>query len=215
MKLLREAIKDVSFNYDGTEKRHYIEGIFMQGEIVNANNRKYPIEVLERACDVYRSEYIVTNRSVGELNHPDNPNIDMERACIKTVSLERQGNDIIGKALVLSFSKGPIIEGMIRDNIQIAVSSRGLASIDKFDGIELVQDDLVICSAADVVYDPSAPRAFVTPIMESKEWYVENGVFIPKSIELAESILKKAVGSKNLDEAYLKAAKILSDSIRF
>lgn len=215
MKLLREAIHDVVFDMNNPDKRLYIEGIFMMGEIVNANGRKYPIEVLEAACARYTQEKISTGRSLGELNHPDNPDIDFERACIRTVSLHREGNNIIGKALVLSTAKGPLIEGLIRDGVQVAVSSRGLASVNKYDGVELVQDDLHICAAADVVYDPSAPEAFVTPLMENREWYIENGLFVSKTIELVESNLKKAVGKKSLEEAYMKAARDLARSIRF
>ncbi len=214
MKLLKEAIQSAVFDMQNPEKRLYIEGIFMQGEIVNANGRLYPIAVLEKACDTYRTDFIETNRSVGELNHPDSPIIDMERACIKTVSLERRGNDIYGKAMVLSFAKGPIIEGMYRDGIQIAVSSRGLASVNKFDGVEHVQDDFQICAAADVVYDPSAPKAFVNPILENKEWYIENGVILPKTMDIAEKAVKSARGKTQINEAMSVAAKLFAEAIR-
>jgi len=214
MKLLREAVQEVFFDKESPDKRLYIEGIYMQGEIVNANGRKYPIEVLEKACDIYTREKIQTGRSLGELNHPDSPDIDFERAAIRTISLRREGESINGKALVLNSAKGRCIEGLIRDGVTVAVSSRGLASVDKIGGIEVVQEDFHICAAADVVYDPSAPDAFVTPIMENKEWYIENGAYLARPINMAEKMIRSARGKSQIDEAIKIAARLFSESIR-
>lgn len=220
MKLLKEKINDFSYVLEGNDgnpdsKRMYIEGIFMMGEIVNENGRKYPIGVLEKASDVYTKTMISKGRSVGELNHPDTPNINYERAAIKTVELRREGNNIYGKALVLSSAFGPLIAGLISDGVQVGVSSRGLASVDKYDGVELVQEDFLICAAADVVSDPSAPDAFVNHVMEAKEWLVKDGLIVPKLFEETKTMIDKAKGRKSIDEAINNAARLFSNAIRF
>lgn len=183
MKLIREELLETKAIIT-EEKDMYIEGIFMQGEIVNGNKRMYPITVLESAVNKYMPT-IEGNRALGELNHPSGPSIDYERAAIKTVSLVREGNNYMGKAKLLSTPLGELCKGLINDGVQLAVSSRGLGSIQKNDeGVDVVQEDFTIAAAADIVSEPSAPDAFVQGVMEGKEWvYGDGGILVEKKVE--------------------------------
>jgi hypothetical protein len=211
--LIREKIENFSARPEEDGKKMYIEGIFLQGEIVNGNGRKYPIGVLDEAVSRYNEEFIKTNRAGGELNHPESPEINPERLCIRTVSLEKEGNNYIGKALVLSTPLGQLVRNLIEDEYQIAVSSRGLASVRMEGDVEVIENDFYICAAADVVSNPSAPDAFVQGVMEGRQWIYENGFFRPQALEEAKKKIKKAP-AKNLDVVMREAVKSIFDSIQ-
>lgn len=215
MKLIRERINDVAFLKEEAtgEKpgRLYIEGIFMMGEIRNANGRIYPMKVLESAVESYTKDMIKSNRAVGELNHPETPQLNYERACIKTVSLRREGNNYVGKALVLSSPMGKLVESLINDEVQIAVSSRGLASVSEENGSDVIQDDFQICAAADVVSDPSAPDAFVQGVMENRNWVFENGIWTAKSVSDFKTSIRKSGGKHSAEKIQSAVSRLFSE----
>lgn len=215
MFLIREQIKDFSTvreSVDSLEKL-YIEGIFLQGEIENGNGRMYPIGVLDEAVARYNEEFIKTKRAGGELNHPDSPDINPERLCIRTVSLEKQGNNYWGKALVLSTPLGNLVKNLIADEYQIAVSSRGLASTENRNGVDIIQNDFYICAAADVVSNPSAPDAFVQGVMENRKWIYENGFFREQVLDDIKRNIKKTPANR-LQPAMIDAMKRAFASIQ-
>ena len=206
MKLLSEAVKDAFFSRDGTHL--YLEAIYLQGEIRNGNDRIYPIGILTSAVSQYQTEFIDTRRACGELNHPDHPQINFERACIRTISLVQDGNNFIGKALVLDTPLGLLVQSLHKGDVNIGVSSRGLASVvEQRDGSELIQDDFYICAAADVVSDPSAPDAFVKGVMERKEWLVENGIIREKRLREVNEIANLSVKKKVTKEDFARLAR--------
>lgn len=217
MYLIREQIKDFQIKSESSDsggpKQYFIEGIFLQSELVNGNGRKYPKSVMEIAVERYIKEFVNTKRALGELNHPDSPDVNPERACIKIISLEQEGNDFIGKAQVLSTPLGQLVRNLIDDDVQLAVSSRGLASVEMQGDVEVISDDFYICTAADVVHNPSAPDAFVNGIMEGKQWIYENGLFVERVVESAKSKIKNAP-AKRLREETLAAVKSIFDSIK-
>jgi hypothetical protein len=181
MKFLVEQYDTSQFsvvNEAADKKGLYITGPFIQMDVVNGNNRIYPSEYIPSQIDKYIVEKINTDRAVGELNHPNHPEVNYERACIKIVELTRQGSDYYGKAKVLeSLPLGNIVAGLLREGVKIGVSSRALGSLKtRHDGVKIVQPDYRLMTAADVVSEPSAPDALVTAIMESKEWVFENGI---------------------------------------
>lgn len=181
MKLLVEQYATDQFaviNESDGKKGLYITCPFIQMDVVNGNRRIYPSEYIPAQIDKYISEKIKTDRALGELNHPNHPEVNYERACIKIVELTRQGSDYIGKAKVLeSLPLGSIVAGLVREGVKIGVSSRALGSLKtRPDGVKIVQPDYKLMTAADVVSEPSAPDALVTAIMESKEWVFENGI---------------------------------------
>ena len=157
----------------------YIEGRFLVGDEVNRNNRMYKMDTLRQEVARYTKEYIDSNRALGELGHPDTPSLNLERVSHKIVSLKEDGNTFYGKALILGTPYGQIVENFINNDIQVGVSSRALGSLQQTkEGYNLVQDDLRLATAADIVADPSAPGAFVQGIMENKDWMMIDGKFV-------------------------------------
>lgn len=207
MKLIRETVEQVKYLTETTEngkKNLFIEGTFLVGDTVNRNNRMYKMDTLRREVGRYDEEYIKTNRALGELGHPDTPTLNLERVSHKIVSLVEDGNTFYGKALVLETPYGQIVRNFIDNDVSIGVSSRALGSlVQTKEGYNLVQDDLKLATAADIVADPSAPGAFVQGIMENKEWMFVDGKFIETDIDYAKRQIRKA-SSQQLEQVALK-----------
>ena len=161
----------------GADKKMYIKGVFMQSDIVNRNKRLYPKPIMERALGVYKTNYVDQNRAVGELGHPKTPSINPERVSHKIVNLRMEGKNVHGKALVLNTASGQTVKQLFDGDVNLGVSSRGAGSLrqDPVKGYNIVQEDFIISTAADIVLDPSAPDAFVDAILEGKEWIFEEG----------------------------------------
>jgi hypothetical protein len=207
MKLIKEVVESVKCITENTEdgkKKLFIEGTFLVGDKVNKNNRMYKMDTLRNEVTRYTKELIESNRALGELGHPDTPSINLDRACIKILSLSEDGNTFRGKALVLETPYGQIVKNLIDSDVNLGVSSRALGSLVMTkEGYNLVQDDLRLATAADVVADPSAPGAFVQGIMENKEWMMIEGKFVEMDFDRAKTQIKRA--SKNqLEDVALK-----------
>lgn len=174
---------EIRLEDNGSGKNMYIEGVFMQDTITNRNHRRYPKDVMTGAVSKYMEEKVATNRALGELNHPNSPTVDPERASHRIVDIQEDGNDWVGKALVLNTPMGNLVRGLIEGGTSIGVSSRGLGSVKPVeDNITEVQADFGV-AAVDVVYDPSAPSAFVNGIMEGVEYFMEDGILRPHMVE--------------------------------
>ena len=207
MKLITETIESVKYLTEASEngKKHlYIEGTFLVGDQVNRNNRMYKMDTLRQEVKRYNEEYIKTNRALGELGHPDTPSLNLERVSHKIVSLVEDGNTFYGKALILETPYGQIVKNFIENDIQVGVSSRAMGSVVQTrEGYNLVQDDLRLATAADIVADPSAPGAFVNGIMENKEWLFVGGRFVEVDFDDAKKQIR-AASSKQIEEVALK-----------
>jgi hypothetical protein len=207
MKLISETVENVKYLTEESEdgkKRMFIEGTFLVGDRVNKNNRMYKMSTLRNEVTRYTKELIETNRALGELGHPDTPSINLDRACIKITSLQEDDNTFRGKALVLDTPYGQIVKNLIENDVNLGVSSRALGSLSMTrEGYSLVQDDLRLATAADVVADPSAPGAFVQGIMENKEWMLIDGKFVEADFEHAKKTIQRASKSQ-IEEAALK-----------
>ena len=163
MRLIAEEITQVKFlseEKDG-KRSHFIEGVFLQAEIENKNGRKYPFKTLEREVAKYEESTINKGRALGELGHPDGPSINLDRVSHKILSLKGEGNNFIGRAKILDTPMGNIAKNLLDEGVQLGVSSRGMGSLQKVEGVNVVQDDFMLATAADIVADPSAPDAFV------------------------------------------------------
>lgn len=194
MKLITEQ-NDVELTYiteekDG-KKQLVIEGVFMQADQKNRNGRIYPKAVLENAVNKYDSEQVSKGRAVGELNHPEGPTINLDKVSHKITELNWQGNNVVGKATVLNTPMGQIVQGLMEGGVQLAVSSRGMGSLEPKNGTNYVKGDFML-NAIDVVQDPSAPQAFVNGVMEGVEWIMENGTFRAQEIEKLETEIKRS-----------------------
>ena len=178
MRLIAEEITDVQFLEEEKEgkKNYFIEGIFLQAELKNRNNRMYPLATLQKEVAKYNENYIQSGRALGELGHPDGPSINLDRVSHKIISLKEDGNNFIGKAKLLDTPMGRIAKDLLGEGVKLGVSSRGMGSIRKEENCNVVMDDFMLATAADIVADPSAPDAFVNGIMEGKEWVWDNGV---------------------------------------
>jgi hypothetical protein len=195
---------DILTEGKGDSKRLYIAGPFLQAEKVNRNNRVYPQHIMDAAVNRYIEDYVKQNRALGELNHPAEPMVNPERAAIMTTELKKDGIYYIGKAKVLSTPMGKIVENLLNDGVKIGVSSRGLGSLKSTrEGINEVQSDFMLTTAADVVFDPSAQSSFVEGVMESCEWIMESGVLKPIELEEHRQMILRAK-KKDLMEAKLK-----------
>lgn len=203
MKLITEFNDSVKtrlvLNESTKEKQYFIEGIYAQSEVKNRNGRIYPKNILFKGVDEFVKNYVNTHRAYGELNHPDSPAINLERACILIKELKKSGNDIVGKSIVLDTPMGQILKGILSGGGQVGVSTRALGSVKENDeGAEVVQDDFIL-NTIDVVSDPSAPNAFVNGIMESCEWFRQGNKFI-KQTERAKKRINEAIRSTRIKE---------------
>ena len=200
MKLITETyfteVKTITEEKDG-KKNLYIEGTFLVGDTVNKNNRMYKMDTLRNEVARYDKEYVQTNRALGELGHPDTPTINLERVSHKIVSLNENGKTFYGKAKILETPYGQIVKNFIDNDVSVGVSSRALGSLEpQKEGYNLVQDDLKLATAADIVADPAAPGAFVNGIMENKEWMFVEGRFVEADFDKAKKQIKEATKSE-------------------
>ena len=205
MKLITETIEDVQVITEGKgdSKKLYIEGVFLQSELKNRNGRMYPFSVLQKEVNRYNEEYIKTSRALGELGHPDGPTVNLDRVSHRIVSLEEDGTNFRGKAQILDTPMGKIASSLLGEGVKLGVSSRGMASIDKREDCNVVMDDFMLATAADIVADPSAPDAFVNGIMEGKEWAWDNGILKETKVAKYQSYMNNAT-RKNLEERTLR-----------
>lgn len=200
MKLLTEVtelIEIVSECVDGKPNDYFIEGIFIQCEEPNRNSRKYMMEYMQPEVDRYVTEYVNKNRAFGELGHPENPTINLDRVSHLITSLDQKGTTYVGRAKILDTPNGKIVKAFIDGGCMLGVSTRGLGSLKQEGKYSVVQPDYKIMTAADIVADPSAHEAFVEAVMESKEWVWNNGAVKEVTID---SYKKKLTTSTRLQE---------------
>ena len=186
MKLISEEAIEVNFvteEDDNKKKNYFIEGIFMQSETKNRNGRVYPKVILQKEVKRYTEKFINTKRAFGELGHPDGPTVNLERVSHMITELVEDGDNFLGRAKIMDTPYGKIVKNLIDEGAKLGVSSRGMGSLKPVqDGLQEVQNDFYLATAADIVADPSAPDAFVSGIMEGKEWGWDNGLLKEKEI---------------------------------
>ncbi len=207
MKLITEHFDNLEYlteEKDG-QKNTYIEGVFMQAESKNRNGRIYPKEVLFSAVDKYVTEQVKPGRAVGELDHPEGPQINLDKVSHKITELRANGNDVVGKAQILNTPMGKIVEGLIQGGVKLGVSSRGMGTVENSQAGNIVKDDFLLATV-DIVQDPSAQGAFVNGIMEGVEWIWDNGILKAQQLEKYETEVRKA-SSKELTNVQEKVFK--------
>ena len=206
MKLITEVHESIEYiseaNEDG-EKEFFIEGVFMQANQKNRNGRVYPTEVLQREVTRYNKEYVEKNRAFGELGHPQGPTINLERVSHMIKELKQDGDNFMGKAKIMDSPYGNIVKNLIREGASLGVSSRGMGSLKAKNGVNEVQSDFYLATAADIVADPSAPDAFVEGIMEGVEWVYEGGKWVEQFVEQAQQEIH-SVSKAELEETKLR-----------
>ena len=207
MKLITEEVARVKFIVEGKgdKKRMYIEGVFLQGEIKNRNGRMYPISTLSKEVNRYNESFVKKGRALGELGHPEGPTVNLDRVSHKITSLVQEGNNFRGKAQLLSTPMGKIAQNLIGEGVTLGVSSRGVGSLkEDLHGCKVVGEDFMLATAADIVADPSAPDAFVSGIMEGKEWVWEGGILREQQAAQTQKRINTLVDQKRLEEKKLE-----------
>ena len=206
MKLITEEVARVKFIVEGkgAQKKMFIEGVFLQGEIKNRNGRMYPINTLAKEVNRYNESFVKKGRALGELGHPEGPTVNLDRVSHKITSLVQEGNNFKGKAQLLSTPMGKIAQNLIGEGVTLGVSSRGVGSLkEDLHGCKVVGEDFMLATAADIVADPSAPDAFVSGIMEGKEWIWEGGILREQLAEKTQKRINTLVDQKKLEEQKL------------
>jgi hypothetical protein len=173
------------------EKNYIIEGVFAQADTKNRNGRIYPREVMEQAVDKYNTEQVMTKRSVGELNHPEGPTVNLDKVSHLITELKFEGSNVMGRASILNTPNGMVVKGLLDGGVQLGVSTRGMGSLQNQNGAMIVKDDFIL-NTVDIVQDPSAPTAFVNGIMEGVDWIWNNGILERQDIEKIETEIKNA-----------------------
>ena len=205
MKLISEIVEQVQVITEEKSKDLYLEGVFLQSELANRNNRIYPKAVMEKEVTRYMKEYVDANRAFGELGHPEGPTINLDRVSHIITSLKEDGNNYIGRAKILNTPMGNIVRGLVEGGAQLGVSSRGMGTLKERDGgINEVQSDFYLATAADIVADPSAPDAFVQGIMENKEWLFVNGSWTYQNIDETKKLIEQT-SLRQLQEVKMRA----------
>ena len=204
MRLIKEFNESINYltedSKDPKKPNVFIEGVFLQSDLKNKNGRVYPKEIMQREVNRYVNESVNTKRAYGELGHPEGPTVNLDRVSHMIVSLKEDGSNWIGKAKIMDTPMGKIVKELISEGAQLGVSARGLGSLKERNGINEVQDDFMLATAADIVADPSAPDAFVSGIMEGREWVFVNGKWTEQDIEESQAIIN-STSQKDLEEA--------------
>ena len=195
MKLITEVLEDsvqyiTEANAEG-EKEYFIEGVFMQANKPNRNGRIYPTSILENEVKRYNKEYVMKNRAFGELGHPQGPTINLERVSHMIKELYQDGDNFVGRAKIMDSPYGSIVKNLIKEGASLGVSSRGMGSLKTKNGVNEVQKDFYLATAADIVADPSAPDAFVEGIMEGVDWVMNGGKWVETFVEKSQDEIKR------------------------
>ena len=195
MKLIKELNEELSCLTEGSgaDKKYFMEGIAMQGDIVNRNKRRYAMDVLRPEVSRYNKEFVEQKRAFGELGHPAGPTINLDRVSHMFTELREEGSNYVGRALVMDTPSGKIAKNFIDIGAKLGWSSRALGSLKmNREGINEVQNDFMLSTPGDIVADPSAPDAFVQGIMEGTEWLfnIETGSFSYKNAEQIKEIIQ-------------------------
>ena len=210
MKLIREEIENVEVIVEerGGKKNLYIEGVFLQGDIKNRNGRMYPANTLGREVARYNEAFVNKGRALGELGHPDGPTVNLDRVSHKITSLRQEGANFVGRAKILNTPMGSIAKNLLDEGVKLGVSSRGVGSVSmNNEGVNVVGEDFMLATAADIVADPSAPDAFVDGIMEGKDWIWDGGVLREKFATKTYKQINTLASSRELQENKLKLFK--------
>jgi len=182
-----ESVKE-----DGSDlKTLYMKGIFIQGGVKNANERVYPVNEIENAVDTLNTQISEGYSVLGEVDHPDDLKINLDRVSHMIESMWMDGPNGYGKLKILPTPMGQLVKTMLESGVKLGVSSRGSGNVNDLDG--RVSDFEII--TVDVVAQPSAPNAYPSAIYE--------GLMNMKHGHRLMEVAKEASGDKKV-EKYLK-----------
>ena len=185
-------------------QKYYITGKYMLFGEKNQNGRVYQGDEMVKEVERYTSDMIKTRRSIGEMNHPQSTEVNPVNACHLVTELKQSGNYFLGKSLILDTPMGQLLKSLVKDKIQMGISTRGLGNLTESSGGKQVSNFHLIC--LDVVHQPSVQNAMLESVLESREWLVgTDGRIIEVSAE-AFNNLKEGVSRipKHNADVFLK-----------
>ena len=156
MEVLAEA------SADGQGKNLYMKGIFVQGGVKNANQRVYPVQEISQAVDSVNKQLKEGYSVLGELDHPDDLKINLDRVCHMITEMWMDGPNGFGKLKILPTPMGKLVEAMLTSGVKLGVSSRGSGNVNESSGH--VSDFEIV--TVDIVAQPSAPNAYPKAVYE-------------------------------------------------
>lgn len=135
--------------------------LLQKAESKNQNGRIYPGEILMREATVYKNNFVAERRAVGELDHPESPVVNLKNVCCNVTDLWFDGPSVMGNIEILSTPSGNIVRELIKNNIRLGVSSRGMGSVKQMgeNTVEVQNDFSLVCF--DIVSNPSTHGAFI------------------------------------------------------
>jgi len=184
----------------GTGKNLYLEGICIEGNKRNANERVYPLHEIKRAVDTINKQIMEGYSVMGEVDHPEDLKINLDRVCHTVDKMWMDGDAGCGKLRVLPTPMGELIKTLLQSGVKLGVSSRGSGNVDDRTGH--VSDFEIV--TIDVVAQPSAPNAYPRAIYES----MMNMKYGHRLLEIA-----REAGQDNKVQRYLKSevVKLIRD----
>jgi hypothetical protein len=185
-------------------QKYYITGPYMMAEKQNQNGRVYQLDEMVREADRYASDMIKTRRAIGEMNHPQSTEVNPVNACHLVTELKQNGNYFMGKSLVLDTPMGQLLKSLVKDKIQMGISTRGLGNLAESSDGKKVSNFHLIC--LDVVHQPSVQNAMLESILESREWLLGTDGRIIEVSSNAFNNLKQSVSKlpKHQTDLFLK-----------
>jgi hypothetical protein len=209
VKLISESWEQVEVLKEETGGGYFFTGVTIQANIVNKNNRRYPLDVVENEIARYTNEKILRKNSYGELDHPDTPKINMDRVGHYFTEIRREGNNFVSKAKLLNNGMGNIVKSFLDEGCAVGISSRSLGSVKESAGVQEVQDDLYIVTPGDIVADPSAPEAFVKGLKEGVEYAWLDGELVEQVVKRIDKNYKAKMNFQEKREVFLREFKII------
>jgi hypothetical protein len=171
-------------------QNHYLSGCFMVGDVKNGNSRVYPINEIARVVENANKRIAEGFTICGELNHPNDLQVNLERVSHIITELYIDGNKAIGKAKILNTPMGVLVKNLIDGGVKLGVSSRGSGSVNE--GIVSDFDFVTV----DIVHNPSGPGCYPNVIKEAQE--------DQKIMTLAEAVVNDKEAQKYLKQEILK-----------
>lgn len=185
-------------------QKYYITGPYMMAEKQNQNGRVYQLDEMTREVGRYTNDMVKTRRAIGEMNHPQSTEVNPVNACHLVTELRQNGNYFMGKSLILDTPMGQLLKSLVKDKIQMGISTRGLGNLSEASDGKRVSNFHLIC--LDVVHQPSVQNAMLESILESREWMVGNDGRILEVSLNAFDTLKENLSKlpKHETDAFLK-----------
>jgi hypothetical protein len=185
-------------------QKYYITGPYMMAEKQNQNGRIYQLDEMIREVGRYTNDMVKTRRAIGEMNHPQSTEVNPVNACHLVVEMKQNGNYFMGKSLILDTPMGQLLKSLVRDKIQMGISTRGLGNLSESKGGKRVSNFHLIC--LDVVHQPSVQNAMLESILESKEWILDGSGRIIEASLLSKNTLRENLSKlpKHERDSFLK-----------